>query len=89
MIQPLNSNTGQEVDIVTDTQVIRPLEIQQEEVVPEKSVTIPELIEQSYNNVIAFIINWIKSSYTRSIYNYLNNEYKQEIIKDIVNEIKK
>ena len=87
----LNSNTGEEVDFVVDKQTIIPLERPQEEDKPEepKSLAIRELIEQNCNNVIAFVINWIKKSYTKDLLDYLDHEYKNEIINEITNKLKK
>lgn len=49
----------------------------------EKQVDIKEYVEEQGNQIVVFIINWIKTAYTNTLMNYLNTEFKQEIIKEL------
>ena len=85
----LTSNTGEELDPVIENQTITPLyrEEPQQDLPKQEMIVIDEntakFVEQQSNKVVTFLINWIRTAFAKTILDYLNNDYKQELIKEL------
>ena len=85
----LNSVTGEEFDPVIENQTITPLyrEEPEPELPKQEMIVIDEntakFVEQQNNKVVTFLINWIRTAFAKTILDYLNNDYKQELIKEL------
>ena len=44
---------------------------------------IKQYIENQNNRVVAFVINWIKTVYTKDLMGWLMNDFKNELIKEL------
>lgn len=53
-----------------------------------KEMTLAEMIQEQGNRIVAFIINWVKTSYTKDLFEYLHQDFKEQIKEEILNELK-
>ena len=55
----------------------------------DKKVDILEYIEAQNNLVVAFLIKWIRGTYTKELLGYLMNDFKNQIETDILEKLNK
>lgn len=53
----------------------------------KKEMTLAEMIQEQGNRIVAFIINWVKTSYTKDLFEYLYQDFKEQIKQEIKNEL--
>ena len=57
--------------------------------VEDKKVDIHEYIEAQNNLVVAFLIKWIRGTYTKELLGYLMKDFKNQIETDILEKLNK
>lgn len=67
-------------------QVIIPLHQQPKE--EPKEISLKEYVDIQDNKVVAFVINWIKTTFTKDLFEYLNKEFKPSILNEIKEKTK-
>ena len=55
----------------------------------DKKVDIREYIEAQNNLVVAFLIKWIRGTYTKELLGYLMKDFKNQIETDILEKLNK
>ena len=55
----------------------------------DKKVDILEYIEAQNNLVVAFLIKWIRGTYTKELFGYLMKDFKNQIETDILEKLNK
>lgn len=84
-IIPLRSSNKGKFDSLIENQTITPLirkEAPKQEVI-KIDEDVAKFVEQQNNRVVAFLINWIKTIFAKMIIDYLNTEFKPELIKEL------
>lgn len=102
MIQRLDSSKGSTrnselskgqalkiISLNSQTQSSTKTELVEDESKEDKKVDIREYIEAQNNLVVAFLIKWIRGTYTKELLGYLMKDFKNQIETDILEKLNK